>query len=241
MKRFVYLFIFSVIFTLQSCKSTASQDNEGTVIEFSTTEGNFSVFLFNETSKHKRNMIEMVKSDFYKDILFHRVISGFVIQAGDPDTKNPEPDKLYGAKSGGTEVSPEFIPAKFDHIKGALGAARNADMVNPGKLSSGSHFYIVTGGNSVTDEEIYNSEKRMGVTYDPKVAAYYRKSGGTPHLDGEYTVFGYVCDGMETVDKIAAMEKDKNDRPKKDIKITGTRIITLNEAETAEKYNGYAK
>lgn len=240
MKRFIYLALFSIIFNLYGCKSINSSVENNVEVEFLTTEGTFKVFLFNETPKHKANFIKMVENKFYDSLLFHRVIKYFVIQAGDPESKTAEPGKLYGEKSGGEKVPPEFLP-QFKHVRGALGAARKSDMINPEKLSSGSHFYIVLGGMEVSDEIIYNTESRLGYKLGQNIVDSYKKHGGTPHLDGEYTIYGYVTEGMDIIDKIAKEKTDNNNRPLKDVKIIKTKIIELSESETAEKYSNYAK
>lgn len=240
MKRFVYLLFFALLFSIYSCDSNNSKNNGGVEITFETTAGNIKLFLFEETPLHKKQFTEMVDSKFYNDILFHRVIKDFVIQAGDPTTKNPEPDKIYGEASGGTLTKAEFIP-QFKHIRGALGAARESDAVNPQKLSSGSHFYIVLGGPEVSDKEIYETEQRLGYKLDSKIVDNYKKHGGAPHLDGDYTIFGYVTEGMDIVDKIATVPVDKNHRPKNDIKIISSSSRQLTPEETAEKLNNYAQ
>ncbi|MFI3268433.1 MAG: peptidylprolyl isomerase [Rikenellaceae bacterium] len=240
MKRLLYTILFTSLFCLTSCNSKYDNNNEAVEIEFLTSEGSFKIFLFNETPKHKENFIELAETNFYDSVLFHRVIKNFVIQAGDPSTKTPEAKKLYGEESYGENIPAEISP-KFNHIRGAVGAAREGDDINPDKLSSGSHFYVVLGGNDVSDEDVFMAETRLKNKIDETVAKKYKEQGGTPHLDGNYTVFGYISEGMDVVDKISAFKTDRNNRPTEDIKILGTKINILTETEKNEKYINYAK
>lgn len=240
MKRFVYLVLFFALFNLYGCNSTSSIAENGVEITFKTTEGDFTIFLFDQTPLHKIKMIELANDNFYDSILFHRVIKNFVIQAGDPETKKAEPGKLYGTAEAAGKINPEFIPQLL-HVRGAIGAARESDVVNPERLSSGSHFYIVHGGAPVSEEDIYNLENRLGYKLDQKIIDNYKLYGGTPHLDGNYTIFGYISNGMDVVDKITTYKVDENNRPLKDVKIIETIITPLSEIETEEKYNNYAK
>ncbi|MFI3261757.1 MAG: peptidylprolyl isomerase [Rikenellaceae bacterium] len=239
MKRLIRL-IACVSLLCLACCTSGQNGNEAVEVEISTTEGSFKIFLFNETPLHKENFIKLVKNNFYDSVLFHRVIPKFVVQAGDPTTKTSEAKKLYGEESFGEEVPAEFN-SKFNHIRGAVGAAREGDNINPDKKSSGSHFYVVLGGNDVTDEAIYKAETKVGEKFSEGVIEEYKSHGGTPHLDGAYTVFGFISEGMDVVDKISTYKTDSNDRPLKDVKILSTKINILTETEKNEKYNSYAK
>ena len=196
-------------------------DAKNRKIKIVTSKGTIVVLLSDKTPKHRDNFIKLVKQKFYDSILFHRVIKQFMIQAGDPNTKQPEPGKRYG--SGGLNYK---IPAEFDstlfHKRGVLAAARND---NPEKASSSCQFYIVQG-KLFTDSTLNEVEiKRLGGRRIPlQLREVYKTVGGTPHLDQNYTVFGHVVKGMEVVDKIASVEKDQFDRPKEDIRIIKMRL-----------------
>ena len=157
-------------------------------------------------------------------IFVHRVIYEFMIQAGDPDSKNTEPDKHLGEGGPGYDIPAEILFPQLFHKRGVLAAAREGDDVNPERKSSGSQFYIVWG-KKFTDEDLEKTQEKTGVTLPDDICKAYRTVGGTPHLDGAYTVFGEVVDGLKVVDKIQQVKTNKEDRPKKDIKILETQII----------------
>jgi peptidyl-prolyl cis-trans isomerase B (cyclophilin B) len=177
----------------------------------STDLGDMKGVLYNETPQHRDNFVKLAKSGFFNGLLFHRVIQGFMIQGGDPDSKNAKPGQQLGAGTPGYTVPAEFNPA-FIHKKGALSAARQADQVNPKKASSGSQFYIVQGKKQ--------NAATLGANYTEEQKKIYSTVGGTPFLDGNYTVFGEITEGLDVIDKIAAVQKDQSDRPLKDIKMT---------------------
>lgn len=193
------------------------------MVKISTSYGDMTVKLYNETPQHRDNFIKLAKEGYYNDLLFHRVITDFMIQGGDPDSKNAPAGKMLG--QGGPNYT---IPAEFRsnlyHKKGALAAARQADQVNPTKASSGSQFYIVQG-KKWTDSELKQIEMNYGMQFTEEQKNTYKTIGGTPFLDNNYTVFGEVVEGLDVIDKIAAVAKDANDRPKTDIKMTVT-VVT---------------
>ncbi|MGM9781442.1 MAG: peptidylprolyl isomerase [Candidatus Cryptobacteroides sp.] len=167
---------------------------EEPVFDIITTMGVIKVKLYANTPKHRENFERLALSKFYDGILFHRVINGFMIQTGDPLTKDPEaPASSYGTGGPGYNVSAEFVP-EYSHLKGALAAARRGDAANPLKESSGSQFYIVQ---------------------DPLACS---------HLDGEYTIFGQTIEGFDVIDAIAAVETDGRDRPLQDVKIVTIKL-----------------
>lgn len=211
MKRFVFTLLAAVFvfnFSLMSQPKTQQK-----VVKFviHTDLGDMKGILYNETPKHRDNFVKLVNSGFYNGLLFHRVISGFMIQGGDPDSKNAKPGQTLGSGGPGYTVPAEFNK-EFIHKKGALSAARTADQVNPAKASSGSQFYIVQG------KKIPASQ--LGANYTADQKKIYETIGGTPFLDGQYTVFGEITQGLDVIDKIAAVQKDTRDRPVKDIKMT---------------------
>jgi cyclophilin family peptidyl-prolyl cis-trans isomerase len=196
-------------------------------IEFVTTDGTIILRLSDSTPLHRDNFLRLVKSHFYDSLLFHRVIQYFMIQCGDPTSRNAAPGKLLGDSSPPYSIPAEFRVTLF-HKRGVLAAARENDDVNPEKTSSSSQFYIVQG-KKFTDAGLDSVEirrlKRKIPDYQREV---YKTLGGTPHLDLNYTIFGEVVSGMETVDKIAEEPTSKGedlDRPIKDIRILSSRLI----------------
>ncbi|MEM9545801.1 MAG: peptidylprolyl isomerase [Bacteroidota bacterium] len=193
------------------------------LVSMETTHGSMTIRLYDETPQHRDNFIKLAESGFYDELLFHRVINGFMIQGGDPNSKNARPGQRLGSGGPGYTVPAEFT-SKYAHVKGALSAARQGDQVNPKKNSSGSQFYIVQG-KKATEEVLTSMETRKGIKYSDDIKSKYLNDGGTPFLDQEYTVFGIVEKGMEVIDLIANTETDGSDRPKKDVKILKVRVI----------------
>lgn len=177
-----------------------------------TKYGNIVMSLYDNTPKHRDNMIKLVKEGFYDSTLFHRVIPEFMIQGGDPDSKKAKVGQPLGAGDVGYKIPAEINDVNF-HQRGALAAARDN---NPEKASSGCQFYIVVG-KKYTDAELDNLSKRNGRTFTPAQREVYKTIGGTPFLDGNYTVFGMVEEGMDVVDKIVKEDRDITDRPRKDV------------------------
>lgn len=249
MKRGFFAFVFSVLaFGFTACTTTtvnnvaSSKDSGKTateetvvadssevkepeqLVKISTPYGDMIVKLYNGTPLHRDNFIKLVKNHYYDSLLFHRVINGFMIQGGDPDSRNAVPGQMLGNGGPGYDIPAEFRKEYF-HKKGALAAAREPDQVNPEKASSGSQFYIVQG-RKWTNMELNQMEQRMGHLIPWEQKEVYMNLGGTPHLDGNYTVFGEVIDGMDVIDKIAAVKTDQNDRPLKDVRMS---MILLDE------------
>jgi len=184
-----------------------------------TDLGDMEIKLYNETPKHRDNFIKLAKSGYYDGTLFHRVINGFMIQGGDPDSRNAEPGVMLGNGGPDYTIPAEFMPEKHFHKKGVLAAAREPDQVNPQRASSGSQFYIVQG--QVYSDSILNVfHEKYHVNFTEEQYKAYSTVGGTPHLDGGYTVYGEVVSGLDVIDKIAAVMTDNNDRPIKDIKMS---------------------
>lgn len=200
----------------QTTASPAEKKQQKAII--STGFGDMTIVLYDETPVHRDNFIRLAKEGFYDGTLFHRVIKDFMIQGGDPDSKNAPPDKLLGTGGPSYTLQAEFNP-EFIHKKGALAAARQGDQVNPERRSSGSQFYIVQG-KKVTRTELNNIAQRGGVFYTADQIKTYETIGGTPFLDQQYTVFGEVISGLEVIDKIAAAQTGSGNRPIKDIKMT---------------------
>jgi peptidyl-prolyl cis-trans isomerase B (cyclophilin B) len=191
----------------QTTKTPATPKQTKVLIE--TEYGNMTAVLYNETPLHRDNFIKLVNQGWYNGSIFHRVINHFMIQGGGKDDKMNDP---------GYKVPAEFV-GKYFHKKGALAAARMPDQVNPEKASSGSQFYIVQG-TVLTDAQMNQS----GKVISPERRAVYKTLGGTPHLDDDYTVFGEVIEGLDVVDKIAAVQTGAGNKPLKDVKMKITVI-----------------
>lgn len=206
-------------FVLMLCLLSACGGGEQYAL-ITTDMGEIKVLLYDSTPQHKKNFVKLVNEGYYDDLLFHRVMKGFMIQGGDPDSRGAAPGKMLG--QGGPGYT---IPAEIGapHIRGVLAAARQPDAVNPQKASSGSQFYIVDGRKS-TAQQLDNFEQRKGIKYNETQRKLYMEKGGAASLDGDYTVFGEVVSGMEVVDKIAATQTDGNppqgaSRPLQDVKM----------------------
>ena len=202
-------------------------------VKISTAKGECIVKLYNETPLHRDNFLKLAKEGYFDGILFHRVIKDFMIQGGDPDSKNAKPDAFLGEGGPKYTIPAEFRDSLF-HKKGVLAAAREGDDVNPEKASAGSQFYLVKG-KVFTDEQLNTLEERR---LKHKIPAYqrevYKTIGGTPHLDRNYTVFGETVKGIAMIDTISIVETGKADRPKEDVKMTVT-VLKKREAKKLEK------
>jgi peptidyl-prolyl cis-trans isomerase B (cyclophilin B) len=218
-KKILLLSLF-FLFTIHSF----AQLKPETIVVFQTTKGVIKLKLYNETIMHRDNFIQLVSEGYYNDVLFHRVIKDFMIQAGDPQSRNAKSGEALG--NGGPDYT---IPAEFYaplyHKKGALAAARSGDNVNPNRESSGSQFYIVQGKKYTMEQlqAMENSKKHISFTEEQKTD--YSTIGGTPHLDYAYTVFGEVIEGIEVVDAISLAVTDERNRPLENIVITKAYIL----------------
>lgn len=190
-------------------------ERDHTYAEIVTDYGVMKVMLYNNTPKHRDNFIKLAKEGFYNDLLFHRVIKEFMIQGGDPDSKNAPPDRLLGQGGPGYDIDSEI---ESPHIKGALAAARFSDDVNPERKSSGSQFFIVDG-RTFSDAELNEIEQRFNIQFTEEQRQFYKEEGGAPFLDGQYTVFGQVVEGLDVIDKIAEVQTDNTNRPMRDIRM----------------------
>ena len=199
-------------------------------VEMTTTKGVIVIRLSDSTPQHRDNFLKLAKNGFYDSLLFHRVIRNFMIQSGDPDSREGHPGKpLSQGGSGGPSytIPAEFRPTLF-HKRGALGAARTGDNVNPTRASSGSQFYIVQG-KRFTDVGLDSVEqfRLHGRKIPEDERSVYRQLGGAPHLDQQYTVFGEVVKGMEVVDSIAAVKTSGPplDRPVDEVRILKMKLV----------------
>jgi peptidylprolyl isomerase len=272
MKKSIVVILTTILFISNSC---AVPKNKGTLVRFKTTYGDITVMLYPETVKHHDNFVKLVNKGFYNGVLFHRVIADFMIQAGDPDSKNAKADAFLGSGDVGYTIPAEFIYPKYYHKRGALSAARQGDDTNPLKASSGCQFYIVEGKtfsdqgldsiennnkqklemklfqkivqtkqDEVNKYRIERNQAKLNELRDSVLAVVhndmaknttykltenqrkdYKTIGGTPHLDGEYTVFGEVTKGLDIVTKISKTKTGRNDRPVEDIRVIKAEII----------------
>lgn len=216
--------------SLQAQKRKSSKDY---LVQISTSLGDMYLILYDETPKHKKNFIKLIKKKFYKDLLFHRIIKEFMIQGGDPLSRNAPAGKRLGMGGADMPKIPAEMNTKFIHKKGALAAARDG---NPKKASNACQFYIVHG-RALTDKELNAIELRKNVKYTKEQRDIYKAVGGFPPLDQEYTVFGEVIKGLEVIDKIATQGKDRANRPYKDIKMD-IKVRKMRKKKITKKY-GY--
>lgn len=254
--------------------TTEAVDTNNVTMKISTSMGDITVMLYGDTPLHRDNFVKLAKEGYYDGVLFHRVIKDFMVQTGDPDSKNAPAGKMLGTGGPDYTLAAEFVYPKYFHKRGALAAARQGDQVNPERRSSGSQFYIVTGQvykaqqmgqmeqqlQMAQQQEIFNrlvgerqqqilelrrnrDQAGLQALQDELIALTeaeaaknpaklteaqreaYTTVGGTPHLDGQYTVFGEVVSGMEVVDKIQQVATDGNDRPKEDVKILTITVV----------------
>lgn len=184
----------------------------------STMYGDIKIKLYNETPMHRDNFIKLAQKGFYDSLLFHRVIKDFMIQTGDPVSKFAPAGQALGMGGPGYTIPAEIKP-QFYHKKGALAAARQSDEMNPDRASSGSQFYIVQG-RKMTDADLQNISRKLNINFTPEQIETYKTIGGVPFLDKTYTVFGEVYEGLEVIDKIAAVKTGQYDKPLEEIRIT---------------------
>lgn len=187
------------------------------LLAMETDYGTIIMHLYDNTPKHRDNFIKLAEEGFFDDLLFHRVIDGFMIQGGDPNSKNAKAGKPLGSGGPGYQIPAEFNKSNV-HIRGAIAAARTPDSMNPEKKSSGSQFYIVHG-KPVDENQLRNFELMKGLQYTDEQKRIFIEDGGTPFLDMEYTVFGQVVEGFDVIEAIAQAKKDSRDRPIEDIKM----------------------
>ncbi|MBC8487585.1 MAG: peptidylprolyl isomerase [Bacteroidetes bacterium] len=206
-KLIALLLIVNVIFITNVFSQEKKETEEKQIkILISTDYGDMTAILYNETPQHRDNFVKLINEGWYEGSPFHRVMQNFMIQGG---------QNADGRLDPGYTIPAEFVPGKY-HKKGALAAARKSDPVNPEKASSGSQFYFVQG-QVLADENIDMYANRLGIEIGEQQREAYKTIGGTPHLDGSYTVFGEVIDGMDVIDKIAAVKTEGSNKPVEDI------------------------
>ncbi len=219
----LFAFIILTFSFISNIYAQNMNNQKDTKVLIKTSMGNMTAILYAGTPYHSENFIKLANEGYYDGLLFHRVIEEFMVQGGDPNSKDAPSGKALGNGGPGYTIPAEITP-KYYHKKGALSAARTGDQGNPTRRSSGSQFYIVTG-KKYTDAELDQFEKRMFTKFTKEQREAYTSIGGTPFLDGQYTVFGEVIKGVEVAVAISKVAKDGNDRPKKDVKIISISII----------------
>ncbi|MFN4085428.1 MAG: peptidylprolyl isomerase [Spirosomataceae bacterium] len=214
MKKVGLLLITLISFATFGQKKSKKED----VVTLTTDFGSIKLILFDETPQHKANFLKLAKSGFYEGLLFHRIIENFMIQGGDPNSKNAEPGQKLGSGGGELAKIPFEFTSQHIHTKGALAAARDN---NPEKASSACQFYIVQG-KVFNEADLTAVQNRNKMNYSPEQRKSYMTTGGTPHLDNNYTVFGTVIHNLKVVDDIAKQPRDAADRPLADIRMKMT-------------------
>lgn len=207
-------------------------------VEFQTTMGNFRVRLFRDTPIHTQHFAQLVREGYYDGLLFHRVIRNFMIQAGDSTSRHALPGQSLGESDRNYTLAPEFRTPKHYHFRGALAAARESDDVNPQRRSSATQFYVVWGKRWTPNDlanvrEHVDAETGENDVITDNMALDYYTRGGSPHLDGQYTVFGEVLEGLEVIGKIQGVATDRNDRPRVDVRIISARIVPAPEQQSS--------
>lgn len=263
----------TAIFATEQKEHKMDNNNKDAFVVISTTMGDMTAKLYGDTPKHRDNFLKLASEGFFDGLLFHRVINEFMIQTGDPDSKDAPAGKMLGMGDPGYTIDAEILYPQHCNRCGALAAARTGDDVNPERASSGSQFYIVTGrvfnDSTLTmmerrmqqsqQQEVFNrltkenrdsimtlrrNRDRAGldalqqelinramkevadnpVTIPENIREVYKTAGGAPHLDGAYTVFGEIVEGLDVALEIQKVDTDRNDRPVNDVKIVSVRI-----------------
>lgn len=219
-QRILWLAVLAT--TLAACGPKARKE---VVMVVETTMGTVEFKLYNETPLHRDNFIKLAEEHYFDSLLFHRVIDNFVIQGGDPNSKYAKPGEMLGDGEPDYRVPAEFrLDKGLFHHKGVVNAAREGDDTNPDRESCASQFCFMMG-SPMTDEQLDRAQARLDaqtggqVKLTPEMREVYKKVGGSPHLDGQYTVFGEVTKGMEVLEAIQKVQTDPYDRPLEDVRM----------------------
>ena len=220
--------IFALLMIIMTSTMIYAQDKRR-VVMMQTTAGNIRIELYNETPLHRDNFVRLVNEHFYDSLLFHRVIKSFMIQAGDPVSRHAQPGVFLGDSSLNYTIPAEIRTPQIYHKRGAVAMAREPDEVNPEQKSSSCQFYIVWG-KRFSSQAIERVQERLdtikgGIKLTDEMISTYRKTGGTPHLDGTYTVFGEVTEGLDVMERIQAVMTDDDDRPVDDQRILKAIVV----------------
>lgn len=216
--------VYHIMLALAMTAISATAQTTTSEVLLETTAGNIRIALYDETPQHRDNFLKLVKMNVYDSLLFHRVIKDFMIQSGDINSKHAQPGQLLGTGDFDYTQEPEFRLPQLFHRRGVVAMAREGDDVNPEMRSSACQFYIVWG-RVLDDKKLNQIQERLDSTTQgrvkltPEMMATYKTIGGTPHLDGQYTVFGEVTEGLDIVDCIQQQPTDKYARPLEDIRI----------------------
>lgn len=222
--------LFSAVMAIYALSLPAQETTQRREVLIETTMGNIKVELYNETPLHRDNFLKLASEGYYDGNLFHRVIYNFMIQSGDSTSRHAQPGQELGLYSPEYTIPAEIRFPQIFHKRGVLAAAREGDEVNPEHASSASQFYIVYGrrfNDEMLDEQQARLDKQTQgqVLLTPEVREVYKKTGGTPHLDGQYTVFGEVTEGLNVVKEIDWMPTDDNARPLEDVRIIKMTVL----------------
>ncbi|MBQ8453711.1 MAG: peptidylprolyl isomerase [Prevotella sp.] len=222
--------LFSAVMAIYALSLPAQETTQRREVLIETTMGNIKVELYNETPLHRDNFLKLAREGYYDGNLFHRVIYNFMIQSGDSTSRHAQPGQELGLYSPEYTIPAEIRFPQIFHKRGVLAAAREGDEVNPEHASSASQFYIVYG-RRFNDEMLDEQQARLDnqtqgqVLLTPEVREVYKKTGGTPHLDGQYTVFGEVTEGLNVVKEIDWVPTDDNARPLEDVRIIKMTVL----------------
>ena len=216
-----FLFLLFLLFSLCVISAYGKKKEKRALVRIETSCGTIRVALSDDTPLHRDNFLKLASSGFYDGTLFHRCIRDFMIQGGDPDSRQAPKGKLLGEGGVDYTIPAEFCLPYLYHWRGALAAAREPDDVNPEQNSSGCQFYIVYGRKQGPGDikKVRSMLQEKGIEMTSQMADDYQMRGGTPHLDGQYTVFGEVVEGLEVVKQIQAVATDDNNRPLEDVVI----------------------
>lgn len=226
MKNSFYLVFLAFLISCSTSRNANNKLPHNDYVKIETDSGTMIAKLYDQTPRTTNNFVKLVKRHFYDGLLFHRVVKGFMIQGGDPESKHAKAGQILGNASLKYTIPAEFDTSLF-HEKGAIAMARETDDINPKKASSSTQFYIVEG-RIFTDAEMNRIEEQFHIKIPESHREIYKTIGGAPFLDMNYTIFGQVISGLDVIDKIAHAAKDKNDRPLHDIKM---KIILLKRNE----------
>ena len=220
--------IFALLMIIMTSTMIYAQDKRR-VVMMQTTAGNIRIELYNETPLHRDNFVRLVNEHFYDSLLFHRVIKSFMIQAGDPVSRHAQPGVFLGDSTLNYTIPAEIRTPQIYHKRGAVAMAREPDEVNPEQKSSSCQFYIVWG-KRFSSQAIERVQERLDtikgrIKLTDEMISTYRKTGGTPHLDGTYTVFGEVTEGLDVIERIQAVMTDDDDRPVDDQRILKAIVV----------------
>lgn len=216
-----FLFLVSFLLFLCVIPLQGKKREKRAVVRIETSCGTIRVALSDDTPLHRDNFLKLTASGFYDGTLFHRCIRDFMIQGGDPDSRNAPKGKLLGEGNPGYTIPAEFCLPYLYHWRGALAAAREPDDINPEQNSSGCQFYIVYGRKQGPGDikKVRSMLQEKGIEMTSQMSDDYQMRGGTPHLDGQYTVFGEVIEGLDVVRRIQEVATDSNSRPLEDVVI----------------------